>query len=523
LARIAFATMMAFAVILPQTNVEVDAGTGGDRTLYLHHTHTGETGRFTFRHNGQYDPAVLAKLNYFLRDWRTNQPTTMSPELFDLIWTVYEKVGATQPINIVSAYRSPATNAYLRSRSSGVAEHSQHMLGHAMDVFIPGVSLVKLRATAMQQQVGGVGFYPTSGSPFVHMDVGGVRAWPRMTRAQLETVFPDGRTLHLPTDGKPLSVSGRQYAMNQWKTCHTVPCDNGVLTGGPINGSNEIQLASLSQKPTDMTPAPTERAVHTVSVQAPVPMQRPSDLADDTQVASVEPDSIPFQTTGSAPLDESTAAADPAAPVPAQKSARMMIATRTDLPANSGQTAVSAIAQLEAPIPASRVQMSKPAADNLVTAYAPTAQEPGAERALQMIIARANAAAPPSDTMETASIGRPEGQQFNGLVDSTWTAVGNAGAQSKVANAVQSLAAARSGRQVELVAPDIDHVTETFVEPVAMSSKEYGVMFEPDEADFNPATELGPLVTKLRFDQNPRAMLSSTRFNNNTPLVVASR
>ena len=125
----------------------------------------------------------------------------MAPQLFDLLWEVYQDVGATQPYNIVSAYRTPATNAYLRSRSSAVAEHSQHMLGHAMDVFIPGVSLATLRAAAMRHQVGGVGYYPTSGSPFVHMDVGGVRAWPRMTRAQLETVFPDGKTLHLPVDG----------------------------------------------------------------------------------------------------------------------------------------------------------------------------------------------------------------------------------------------------------------------------------------------------------------------------------
>ncbi|MCW2883119.1 MAG: hypothetical protein JWQ95_7219, partial [Sphaerisporangium sp.] len=435
-------------------------------------------------------------------------------------------------------YRSPATNAYLRARSNGVAEHSQHILGHAMDMFIPGISLVKLRETAMQQQVGGVGFYPSSGSPFVHMDVGGVRAWPRMTRAQLERVFPDGRTLHLPTDGRPLSDSGRQFAMNQWKSCHTVPCSNGVLTGGPINGSNQIQLASLTQRPADMAAAPSERAVHSVAFQAPVPMQRPSDRgADQTQTASIEPQNIPFQTTGSAPLDNgATAASDPAAPVPAQKSPAMMVATRTDIPANSGQTAVSAIAQLEAPIPAARVQMSKPAADNLVTAYAPT-QEPGAERALQMIIARANAdpnAVPATDAMQTASLGNPEPRrQFSGLVDSTWNAVGNAGAQSDVANAVQSLAN-RSGKPVQpnrsftsrtvaLVAPDIDHVTETFVEPVAMTSKEYGVMFEPDQADFNPATELGPLVTRLRFEQNPRGMLSATRFNNNAPLVVASR
>ena len=91
-----------------------------------------------------------------------------------------------------------------RSKRSGVARHSQHTLGKAIDFYIPGVPLDKLRETAMRLQGGGVGYYPTSGSPFVHLDVGNVRAWPRMTREQLVKLFPDGRTVHLPTDGTPL-------------------------------------------------------------------------------------------------------------------------------------------------------------------------------------------------------------------------------------------------------------------------------------------------------------------------------
>ena len=91
-------------------------------------------------------------------------------------------------IGVNSAYRSPATNAMLANKSSGVADNSQHMRGTAMDFFIPGVPLAKLRAAAMRKQVGGVGYYPTSGSPFVHLDTGSVRAWPRMTRAQLKNL-----------------------------------------------------------------------------------------------------------------------------------------------------------------------------------------------------------------------------------------------------------------------------------------------------------------------------------------------
>src|SRR6185503_2872038 len=108
------------------------------------------------------------------------------------------------PIQIICGYRSPGTNAMLRSRSSGVARNSQHMLGKAIDFYIPGVPLAEIRATAMRLQGGGVGYYPTSGSPFVHVDVGNVRAWPRMTREQLVKLFPDGRTVHLPSNGGPL-------------------------------------------------------------------------------------------------------------------------------------------------------------------------------------------------------------------------------------------------------------------------------------------------------------------------------
>jgi hypothetical protein len=91
-----------------------------------------------------------------------------------------------------------------RSAHSGVARYSQHMLGHAMDFYIPGVPLEQIRYAGLRLQRGGVGFYPTSGSPFVHLDTGNIRHWPRMTHDQLVKVFPDGRTVHIPTDGVPL-------------------------------------------------------------------------------------------------------------------------------------------------------------------------------------------------------------------------------------------------------------------------------------------------------------------------------
>lgn len=174
------------------------------RTLKLYYIHTGEKAEITYKRNGRYDQAGLKKLNQFLRDWRRNEPTRMDPRLFDVVWESYRAVGATGYITVVSAYRSPATNSMLRSRSKGVAEKSQHMLGKAMDFFIPGVPLKKLREAGLRVQAGGVGYYPRSGSPFVHMDVGNVRHWPRMSRKELAAVFPKGNTLHVPSDGKPL-------------------------------------------------------------------------------------------------------------------------------------------------------------------------------------------------------------------------------------------------------------------------------------------------------------------------------
>lgn len=174
------------------------------RSLKLFNLHTREKVEIVFKRNGRYDQDGLRKLNQFLRDWRKNEPTRMDPRLFDLIWEAYKQSGSRDYINVVCGYRSPATNSMLRSRSKGVAKKSQHMLGKAMDFFIPGVKLKTLREIGLKMQGGGVGYYPSSGSPFVHFDVGNVRHWPKMSRKELVALFPNGKTLHVPSDGKPL-------------------------------------------------------------------------------------------------------------------------------------------------------------------------------------------------------------------------------------------------------------------------------------------------------------------------------
>jgi uncharacterized protein YcbK (DUF882 family) len=210
------------------------AEAGQIRALKIYHLHTHEKATIVFKRNGRYDPAGLKKLNYILRDWRQNEPTRMDPRLFDLIWEVYQKSGSHDYINVVCGYRAPETNAMLRSRTRGVAEKSQHILGKAMDFYIPDVPLRKLREIGMKFQVGGVGFYPTSGSPFVHMDVGGVRAWPRMPRRELARLFPDGKTLHKPLEGGVMP--GYAAALADYR--RRVDSDSIRVAGTPSNNSD---------------------------------------------------------------------------------------------------------------------------------------------------------------------------------------------------------------------------------------------------------------------------------------------
>ena len=199
------AGLAALFVLFGSQGLQSVIAEGDTRSLSLHHMHTGEDISITFKRNGRYDDEALKKLDWFLRDWRREQSTHMDPQLLDLVWEVSHEVGAKEPVQVVCGYRSPETNAMLRHRSRGVAQYSQHTVGRAMDFYIPGVPLEQVRIAGLRLQRGGVGFYPTSGSPFVHLDTGSVRHWPRMTHDQLARVFPNGRTVHVPSDGQPLS------------------------------------------------------------------------------------------------------------------------------------------------------------------------------------------------------------------------------------------------------------------------------------------------------------------------------
>jgi uncharacterized protein YcbK (DUF882 family) len=201
---IGVAVSFGLALVVGTRGTQDAVANGDTRTISIYHTHTKESLTVTFKRDGRYDRAALEQLNWLLRDWRVDEPIKMDPRLFDTVWEAYRSVGSQEPINVVSAYRSPGTNAMLRRRSRMVAEYSQHMLGKAMDFYLPDISIDQIRAVGMRMQRGGVGWYPRSNSPFVHLDVGSVRSWPRMTHDQLARLFPDGKTVHLPSDNRPL-------------------------------------------------------------------------------------------------------------------------------------------------------------------------------------------------------------------------------------------------------------------------------------------------------------------------------
>jgi uncharacterized protein YcbK (DUF882 family) len=154
------------------------AAAGDALMLHLHHLHTGETLNIVYKIGNEYVPGAIDKLNYFLRDHRTNEVSTYDPREFDLLHSVMSRLGRPNGVvDIVCGYRSPETNEYLRTRSedSGVARNSQHVLAKAIDIRVPGVRTRRLRDAALSLKEGGVGYYPVS--KFVHVDVGPVREW----------------------------------------------------------------------------------------------------------------------------------------------------------------------------------------------------------------------------------------------------------------------------------------------------------------------------------------------------------
>lgn len=146
-----------------------------ERTLTFYHTHTDKLLTVTYAVNGEFVGSALEEVNKFLGDFRTGDVIDMDAELLNILHDLRESLGSDGAYEVISAYRSPATNEMLRERGSGVARNSQHVIGKAIDVRLRGVDTAVLRDAAIDLQRGGVGYY--KGSDFVHVDTGRVRRW----------------------------------------------------------------------------------------------------------------------------------------------------------------------------------------------------------------------------------------------------------------------------------------------------------------------------------------------------------
>jgi len=349
------------------------------RSLKIYYIHTKEKAEIVYKKDGRYIDDGLKKLNHLLRDWRRNEPTKMDPRLFDLVWQVYKLSGSRDYIHVVSAYRSPATNNMLRSRStnSGVAKNSQHTLGKALDFYLPDVNLAKLRAVGLRQQAGGVGYYPTSGSPFIHLDVGSVRHWPKMNRKDLMALFPDGKTMHVPSDGKPLD--GYNQALAAYNARKGAPAEIVVsqektrksrtekkplfagLFGKKKGKENPDKTTTVAAKSSTVSPV-------VVASPEPVQIEQTAQIAQTEQV--VLPDSgVPIPAFS--PLREPLVAATVLEPQPRDDEIAALLVAHSD-----AVTSLTSLPEMGfVPIP---VLKTIPESTNLVqeepmqTAYLPT-------------------------------------------------------------------------------------------------------------------------------------------------------
>jgi uncharacterized protein YcbK (DUF882 family) len=147
----------------------------GKRSLSLYHTHTQQTLDITYAWGKVYNPKALAKINSFLRDYQTGRTHPIDPKLLDILWTIQGEMGSKGAYEVISGFRSPQTNRQLRRSSTGVAGHSLHMKGKAIDIRFPGIDTDQIHQCAVEMKCGGVGYYEKS--DFVHLDTGTYRTW----------------------------------------------------------------------------------------------------------------------------------------------------------------------------------------------------------------------------------------------------------------------------------------------------------------------------------------------------------
>lgn len=170
-----FIATLAAAAPLCAGATKLYAAETSSRVLTFAHTHTGERLAIEYFSRGAYQADALTAVNYLLRDFRNDTVHPIDPALLDLLHRVAGLTDTSRPFQVISGYRSPATNEALRRSTEGVAAGSLHLVGQAIDVRLADVPLAKLRRAALEVRGGGVGYYPAS--DFVHVDTGRLRTW----------------------------------------------------------------------------------------------------------------------------------------------------------------------------------------------------------------------------------------------------------------------------------------------------------------------------------------------------------
>ena len=197
-----------FLAALASALMSIGAFAGSDeRTISFYHIHTQESLTVTYKRDGHFIPEAMKQIDWLMRDWRKNIAIPIDPDTIDIIWEMHRELGSKEPVHVICGHRSEATNEMLRRTNGGQAKHSEHITGKAVDITFPDIPVKQLRYSAMIRERGGVGYYPTSGIPFVHVDTGRVRSWPNMPRDELALLFPSGHSQHRTDDGGYITPS----------------------------------------------------------------------------------------------------------------------------------------------------------------------------------------------------------------------------------------------------------------------------------------------------------------------------
>jgi uncharacterized protein YcbK (DUF882 family) len=391
---------------------------GDTRTITLHHVHTEEDLTVTYKVNGRYDDDALAQIDHELRDWRRDETIHMDPHLIDLVWEVHRDVGSTEPIWVVCGYRSPETNAMLRQRSSGVAKFSQHTLGKAMDFYIPGVPLEQLRAVGLYLQRGGVGFYPTSGSPFVHLDTGNVRHWPAIATDDMPRLMSEGQSLHSAAEATEVASNRRQPAVvaklgGPAPTAASRPAPVVTLAQVEKPGAVPVpQSKPKSQGATYEVASAESRPVQLRPAQAASLVSRPSVSANDIinqrdywRSLEADPAIAPQAATAAQAANVPQAGPSiPRPPAPIPSSAPTLVASAdpqatASVPASTSGSASANLAPW--PLP----ERGDPRAAGALAYADPTAPVMAQSRPAPMGTAMGRPAAPPDTTVAVKRVG----------------------------------------------------------------------------------------------------------------------